>query len=95
MSRTANYRNWPELNERQEMRELIIFEGVELCCHRSGHFYEQADTWRFDIPNLRVTDNKKAECILTTHSAFWNSNVVLMPRLRLFLVPLALQRTSV
>ncbi|MGA3286820.1 MAG: hypothetical protein ABSD46_05305 [Bacteroidota bacterium] len=69
MSCTVNYRIRPELNKRQEVRELIIFEGVELCCHRSGHFCEQVNMWRFDIPNLRTTDNKKAECILTTHSA--------------------------
>jgi hypothetical protein len=44
MFHTANQRNRPELNKQQEVRELVIFEGAELCCHRSGHFCEQVDT---------------------------------------------------
>ena len=57
------------MSGRREVRELINCEGVELCCHRSGHFSKRYIRGGSTFQTFALPTTKKAECILTTHSA--------------------------
>jgi hypothetical protein len=49
----------------------------------SGHIHEQMDVRRNSMLNLPVIGNKKAECMLMTHSAFSKNTAVITLQVRL------------